>query len=130
MARENPLYGEARPLPYLVRLATIKDDARDPYAGSRPILMHLDLRGGEFSRATSARLAKTFDWITRAYRLGRDLSDYCLAIAPMRFDQAEEVTGSRETPYIPDDWPTPAGTSFLWVPVPYDETEVNFAWQK
>lgn len=130
MGRENTLYGDERPLPYLVRLVRINPESRITLPTVRPMLMHLDFRGGEFSRPTSSRLAHLFDWLAKACRLGRDLTEYALEILPMRFDQAEQVTGVPNTPYIPDDWPSAKEPSFLWIPVPYDENERKYAWQK
>lgn len=134
MARENYLYDEERPLPYLVQLARV-DGApiATPNAAQRtlsPALIHLDLRGGQFSRPSSYRLAKTFDWLIRAYRVRRhDIDDYALMITPLPPRQDEEITGSR-TPYIPDDWPDLRKRSFLWVPVAYDDHEERYAWQR
>jgi len=134
MRRENHLYDEDRPLPYLVQLARI-DGA--PLTAPNvtpstitPALMHLDLRGGEFSRPTSARLARTFDWLIRAYRIRRtDIDDHALLVTPLPAQQDEQITGGR-TPYIPDDWPDLRKRSFLWVPVAYDDHEEKYAWQR
>lgn len=125
MAR-NDLYGDQRLLPFLVRLTKPYDD--DPkLRAARPILMYLDLRGGEFTRPTQNQLAEAFDWMTKAFRLGiNDLSDYALMITPIRADQDEHVVGSLPA-YIPDDWPTVLERSFLWLPVA--ETDKRYAWQ-
>jgi hypothetical protein len=135
MARENYLYDEERPLPYLVQLVRI-DGAplRSPVVTTTndmaPALMHLDLRGGEFSRPTSNRMAKTFDWLTRAYHIRRtEIDEHALRVTPMPPRQDEEITGGR-TPYIPDDWPDLRKRSFLWVPVAFDDRDERYAWQR
>lgn len=134
MVRENYLYDEERPLPYFVQLARV-DGApiKTPNATQStisPALMHLDLRGGQFSRPTTYRLAKTFDWLTRAFLIRpRDLDEYALLITPVPPRQDEQIVGDR-IPYIPDDWPDLRNRSFLWVPVAYDEREENYAWQR
>jgi hypothetical protein len=95
-----------------------------------PALMHLDLRGGQFSRLTSYRLAKTFEWLTRAFQIRpRDLDEYALMITPVPPRQDQEITGDR-IPYIPDDWPDLRNRSFLWIPVAYDPKEETYAWQR
>lgn len=131
MVRErNYLYGDERPLPYWVQLVRIDDSPTGPLRNARPMLLHLDLRGGEFSRTSSNRLADTFDWLTRAYRLHVDaMVDYALMITPLPHREDEEITG-QHTPYIPDDWPTLRERSFLWLPVAFDEHEKRYAWQR
>jgi hypothetical protein len=134
MRRENYLYDDERPLPYFVQLSRV--DAA-PIATPNvtqstvsPALMHLDLRGGQFSRLTSYRLAKTFEWLTRAFQIRpRDLDEYALMIAPVPPRQDQEITGDR-IPYIPDDWPDLRNRSFLWIPVAYDPKEETYAWQR
>jgi hypothetical protein len=97
---------------------------------ARPALIHLDLRGGQFSRPTTYRLARTFEWLTRAYRIRRqDIDDHALTITPVPPRQEQEIVGER-IPYIPDDWPDLRNHSFLWVPVAYDRDEESYAWQK
>jgi hypothetical protein len=135
MVRENSyLYGEERPLPYLVQLARIDGAPLGVPAATpstmRPLLMHLDLRGGEFTRPTSYRLARTFDWLIKAYSIHRTkIDEHSLLITPMPAQDDEEITGGR-TPYIPDDWPDLQKRSFQWLPVAYDQKDEKFAWQK
>jgi hypothetical protein len=76
------------------------------------------------------RLAKTFEWLTRAFQIRpRDLDEYALMIAPVPPRQDQEITGDR-IPYIPDDWPDLRNRSFLWIPVAYDPKEETYAWQR
>ena len=136
MTRENFLYGEERPLPYLVQLVRLHSVTAAVRDDLPPTLMHLDLRGGEFSRASSNRLAAVFDWLTKALNIRKsDLTDYALTITPLPPRLDEEITGGR-TPYIPDDWPATRDQrvhllerSFLWIPVAYDKEE-RYAWQR
>lgn len=131
MALENALYGEEHSLPYLVQLARIDGSLLDPrYRQAQPTLMHLDLRGGAYSRPTTYRLAKTFDWLTRALSIRRqNLDEYALQITPIPPRDDEEVIGAR-VPYIPEDLPELQKRSFLWVPVAFDTDEENYAWQR
>jgi hypothetical protein len=131
MARENYLYDEERPLPYLVQLARVDGAPIDPRRRqSNPALMHLDLRGGEFSRPTTYRLAKTFDWLTRAFSIRKNqLDEYALMITALPPRDDEEITGGR-TPYVPEDWPDLQRRSFLWIPTAYDPKEEEYAWQR
>lgn len=132
MNRENRLFDEERPLPYLVQLARIDGAPAGPTRTQiRPALTWLDLRGGEFSRATMYRLAKTFDRLTRAFSIHRrNLDEYALAITALPPRNGEEVTGER-TPYVPEEWPADLqGRSFLWVPTAYDANEETYAWQR
>lgn len=131
MRRDDLLYDDDRPLPYFVQLARV-DGA--PLKGSRPdlppALMHLDLRGGKFTRRSSYRLAKTFDWLIQAFSVRRqEVDEHALLITPMPPRVDEEITGTR-IPYIPDDWPDLRKRSFLWVPVAYDEKDEEYAWQR
>jgi hypothetical protein len=135
MARENyRLYDDERPLPYFVQLVRI-DGAPIAAPSARqstlqPALMHLDLRGGQFSRPTTYRLAKTLDWLIRGYRIRSfDIDDHALMITPVPPRQEQEIVGER-IPYIPDDWPDLRNHSFLWVPVAYNDSEEQYAWQK
>jgi hypothetical protein len=130
MAREN----QERPLPYLLRLARIDGaGAGAPRAGQNPLqtLQHLDLRGGEFSRASSARLARVFDWLVRANRIRHDdIIDYCLELTrldpELDFPDPESTDDRR-----PEGWSERwEGHSFHWIPVPYDEDETRYAWQR
>lgn len=131
MSREINLYGEERPLPYWVRLARINETqtygtVQDPMQ----TLLHLDLRGGEFTRASSTRLAKVFDWLTRAFRVRQDdMVDHCLIITPidpdLDFQVVDAATGRR-----PENWPARRGEAFRWVPIAYDEDEERYAWQR
>lgn len=125
----NTLYGDERLLPYLARIVKTFEERPDPrLQTAQPVLMYLDLRGGEFTRPTQDRLAEAFDWLTKALRLGvHDLSEYALMITPLTREQDEQVTGGH-TPYIPDDWPTLRERSFLWLPV--GETTKRYAWQR
>ncbi len=131
MSREINLYGEERPLPYWVRLACV--DEAQVYGAARDTmqtLLHLDLRGGEFTRASSARLARVFDWLTKAYRVRLDnVADHCLIITPMDpdldFQLVDAATGRR-----PENWPMRRGEAFRWVPIPYDDEEQRYAWQR
>lgn len=132
MTRENYLYGnEERPLPYLVQLARIDGGLLDPrHRQAQPMLMHLDLRGGEFSRATTYRLAKTFDWLIKSFSIrDRNIDEYALMITPIPPRNDEEIIGDR-IPYIPEDLPELQKRSFLWVPVAYDPDEERYAWQR
>lgn len=134
MVRGNYLYEDARPLPYLVQLVRIDGAPLKSAVATRsttlPTLMHLDLRGGEFTRPTHYRLAKTFDWLIKAYSIRRmEIDEHALAITPLPPRTDEEITEGR-TPYIPDDWPDLQKRSFLWVPVAYDRPEEEYAWQK
>jgi hypothetical protein len=131
MVRENYLYDEERPLPYLVQLTRLDGAPLDQRRRqTAPALMHLDLRGGEFSRPTTYRLAKTFDWLTRAFSIHhRQIDEHALMITPLPPRDDEEITGGR-TPYIPEDWPDLQRRSFLWVPTAYDPNEERYAWQK
>jgi hypothetical protein len=134
MRRENNLYDDERPLPYYVELARI-DGA--PIAtptitqsAIRPALIYLDLRGGEFSRPTTYRLAKTFDWLVKAFQVRtRDINEYALLITPIPPRRDAEITGDR-IPYIHDDWPDLQKRSFLWVPVAFNDREESYAWQR
>lgn len=131
MARENYLYSEERPLPYLVQLSRI-DGAPFGLAHHqiRPALMHLDLRGGQFSRLSSYRLARTFDWLIKAFSIRtHDLGDYALMITALPPRTDDDVTAGR-TPYIPEDWPDLRERSFLWIPTAYDPSEEKYAWQR
>ncbi len=133
MAREINLYGEERPLPYWVRLARI-DESRT-YGGSADdpmqTLLHLDLRGGEFTRASAERLAKVFDWLTRAFRIRHDdVVDHCLIVTPVDPDQDFRVVDATITGRRPESWPARRGESFRWVPIAYDEEETRYAWQR
>lgn len=131
MVRENYLYDEERPLPYLVQLARIDGAPLDSRRRqTRPALMHLDLRGGEFSRPTTYRLAQTFDWLTRAFSIRKNqMDEFALMITPLPPRDDEQITGGR-TPYVPEDWPDLQKHSFLWVPTAYDTTEEKYAWQR
>jgi hypothetical protein len=131
MRRENYLYDEERPLPYLVQLARIDGAPIDPARRqARPALMHLDLRGGEFSRPTSYRLARTFEWLIKAFSIRRQqLDEFALMITALPPRDDEEITGGR-TPYIPEDWPDLRKRSFLWIPIAYDSTEEKYTWQR
>lgn len=134
MVRDNYLFGEERPLPYLVQLVRIDGAPLNSRAVAPssvlPALMHLDLRGGEFTRPTIYRLSKTFDWLTRAYDIDyRKVDEYALAITPLPPRTDEEITNGR-TPYVPEDWPDQQKRSFLWVPVAFDEPEEKYAWQR
>lgn len=133
MARDGYLYGDERPLAYWVQLTKITDDSFGRQQQQvRPMLMHLDLRGGEFSRTSSNRLADVFDWMTRAFRVRLDdLVDYALMIVPMRSDLQEQLSGADSITYqVLEDWPSMRERSFLWLPVAYDDTEKRYAWQK
>jgi hypothetical protein len=94
MASSRSLYDDERTLPYWVRLAKVAEENDAVVSKARPMLMFLDFRGGEFTRASADRLADTFEWITKAHRLRvDDLSNYCLTITPIRRDQAEQAIG-------------------------------------
>lgn len=135
MRRDQLLYDDERPLPYFVQLARVDGRPLALPAVSQnavpPALMHLDLRGGQFSRPTSYRLARTFDWLIRAFSVRqREIDEHALMITPMTPQQDEQVTGTR-TPYIPDDWPSDLRQrSFFWIPVAYDQPEEQYAWQR
>jgi hypothetical protein len=130
MTRENYLYDEARPLPYLVALAKIDGSPLGRHRDIQPALMHLDLRGGEFSRETSYRLARTFDWLIRAFGVRKaDIEDHAVMITPLPPREDEVITGER-TPYIPEDWPDLRRRSFLWLPVAYEQNDERYAWQR
>lgn len=125
------LYGEERPLPYWVRLARI--DGEQTY-GTRedPLqtMLHLDLRGGEFTRTSNYRLVRVFDWLTSAFNVRNDQMVYhCLIITPLDPDQdfrvVDGATGRR-----PENWPARRGESFRWLPIPDNEQEENYAWQR
>jgi hypothetical protein len=131
MASSRSLYDDERTLPYWVRLAKVAEENDAVVSKARPMLMFLDFRGGEFTRASADRLADTFEWITKAHRLRvDDLSNYCLTITPIRRDQAEQAIGTEYIPYIPDDWPTVKDYSFDWVPVAHGFQNRRYAWQK
>jgi len=135
MARESyRLYDDERPLPYFVQLVRIDGTPvtapRATASTTPPTLMHLDLRGGQFSRPSTYRLAKAFDWLTRAYRIRHnEIDEHALMITPVPPRQEQEIIGER-IPYIPDDWPDLRNHSFLWVPVAYDKDEEQYAWQR
>lgn len=134
MNRVTRLYDEERPLPYLTQLVRI-DGAplKSPAVTSSamiPALIHLDLRGGEFTRATTYRLAKTFDWLIRAYQIKRtEIDDHALMVTPLPPRDEQEIIGDR-VPYVPEDWPDLRRRSFLWVPVAFDKPEEQYAWQR
>lgn len=132
MARTSRIYDDERPLPYLVSLARA-DAGEFDYKGHRrvvPSLQHLDLRGGEFTRDSQARLAAMFDWLLKAYNIRRDdVASFCLEITPLDPDQDFHLVGEH-VQYRPDDWPARMGRTFHWIPVRYDELEKEYAWQR
>jgi hypothetical protein len=132
MTRENLLYGDERLLPYLVRLARFDGSStgRSHDDLQAPSLVYLDLRGGEFSRSSSARLARIFDWLIRGHRVRHDdVVDYCLEIVALDPDQDfyNVESGSVRRP---ESWRERREDAFRWIPIPHDENEVTYAWQR
>jgi hypothetical protein len=126
-------YNEDRPLPYWVRLSKIEGDLYGKPQDSMQTLIYLDLRGLEFTRASSARLARVFDWLVRGFKIRQDdVVDHCLIITPLDPDQDFQVldTGAGRRP---ENWPVRRGEAFRWVPIAFDhedQSEVQYAWQK
>lgn len=135
MARETKLYGDERPLPYWVRLARIDQKPVRTYGtedDSMQTLLHLDLRGGEFTRPSADRLAKVFDWLTRAFKIRHDdVVDHCLVITPVDPEQDFRTVDATITGQRPESWPARRAEAFRWVPIAYyDDQEVRYAWQR
>jgi len=133
MARERYKYGDELPLPYWVRLSKVDSSTSGRGADDVMLtLLHLDLRGGEFTRASHYRLERVFDWLTRAFPISQhEVNQYCLVLTPLEpgrdFAVVDGVDGQVRSP---EDWPVRRGESFRWLPIAIDEDEERYAWQR
>src|SRR4051794_6980974 len=90
-------YDDERLLPYWVRLGRIDGATYGGAQDPMQTLLHLDLRGGQFTRDASYRLEKVFQWLTSGFQVNKyQMDEHCLIITPLDPQRDFEVVDGLE----------------------------------